>query len=90
MPGVVARLAVAESDAVVAGQPLLWLEAMKMEHAVRAPVDGHVGRLHVTAGEQVAVGTLLATLEGTAVEGTAVEGTAVEGTAVEGTGGPDA
>jgi propionyl-CoA carboxylase alpha chain len=60
MPGTVTRVAVAVGDRVQQGQPLLWLEAMKMEHAVAAPRDGEVARLPVAAGQQVEVGTVLA------------------------------
>jgi propionyl-CoA carboxylase alpha chain len=60
MPGTVSRLAVAVGDRVRQGQPMLWLEAMKMEHTVAAPQDGVVARLAVTAGQQVEVGTVLA------------------------------
>ncbi|UNZ18734.1 biotin carboxylase N-terminal domain-containing protein [Streptomyces sp. 891-h] len=61
MPGTVVRLAegVAEGAEVAAGQPLLWLEAMKMEHRVVAPSGGRVAALHVAAGQQVEVGTVL-------------------------------
>jgi len=51
---------VAEGAEVVAGQPLLWLEAMKMEHRVAAPADGRVAALHVVVGQQVEVGAVLA------------------------------
>jgi propionyl-CoA carboxylase alpha chain len=60
MPGTVTRVAVAVGDRVRQGQPMLWLEAMKMEHPVAAPQDGVVARLPVTAGQQVEVGTVLA------------------------------
>ncbi|MGP3989708.1 acetyl/propionyl/methylcrotonyl-CoA carboxylase subunit alpha [Streptomyces sp. 3N207] len=62
MPGTVVRLAegVAEGAEVAAGQPLLWLEAMKMEHRIVAPTDGRVAALAVATGQQVEVGTLLA------------------------------
>jgi acyl-CoA carboxylase subunit alpha len=60
MPGTVSRVAVAVGDRVRQGQPLLWLEAMKMEHTVAAPHDGVVARLPVAAGQQVEVGTVLA------------------------------
>jgi acyl-CoA carboxylase subunit alpha len=59
MPGTVVRVAVQRGDAVQQGQPLLWLEAMKMEHAIAAPRDGVVTELPVYAGQQVDVGTLL-------------------------------
>ncbi len=60
MPGSIVRIAVAEGDQVVAGQPLLWLEAMKMQHQVTAPIAGTVAELHVTEGQQVEVGAVLA------------------------------
>ncbi|VVJ17378.1 Geranyl-CoA carboxylase biotin-containing subunit (EC [Amycolatopsis camponoti] len=60
MPGTVVRLAVRAGDPVKAGDPLLWLEAMKMEHRIAAPADGVVTELPVTVGQQVEVGTILA------------------------------
>jgi propionyl-CoA carboxylase alpha chain len=60
MPGTVVRLAVQAGDPVKAGDPLLWLEAMKMEHRIAAPADGVVTELPVTVGQQVEVGTILA------------------------------
>lgn len=60
MPGSVVRVAVAQGDAVTAGQPILWLEAMKMEHTVTAPADGILAELNVVAGQQVEVGAVLA------------------------------
>jgi len=60
MPGTVVRVAVAEGDAVAAGQTVLVLEAMKMEHVVAAPTDGVVGELHAVAGDTVDTGTVLA------------------------------
>ncbi|GAB10503.1 acyl-CoA carboxylase alpha chain [Gordonia araii NBRC 100433] len=63
MPGSVIRVAVAEGDKVTAGQPLLWLEAMKMEHTIAAPSDGIVATLAVEVGRQLAVGDVLAIIE---------------------------
>ncbi|MET7437027.1 MULTISPECIES: biotin carboxylase N-terminal domain-containing protein [unclassified Streptomyces] len=65
MPGTVVRVAegLAEGSAVEAGQPLLWLEAMKMEHRVSAPVSGTLTALHAAPGRQVEVGTLLAVVQ---------------------------
>ncbi|MBL1095382.1 acetyl/propionyl/methylcrotonyl-CoA carboxylase subunit alpha [Streptomyces coffeae] len=61
MPGTVVRVAeVAVGDRVEAGQPLLWLEAMKMEHRITAPAAGVLTALHVATGRQVEVGALLA------------------------------
>ena len=63
MPGSVIRLGVALGDRVTAGQPLVWLEAMKMEHTVTAPADGVVTELDVTVGQQVEMGAILARVE---------------------------
>ncbi|MGG2465774.1 acetyl/propionyl/methylcrotonyl-CoA carboxylase subunit alpha [Streptomyces sp. RGM 3693] len=62
MPGTVVRIAdgLAEGDRVTAGQPLLWLEAMKMEHKITAPAAGTLTALPARTGQQVEVGTLLA------------------------------
>ncbi|MEY7971442.1 biotin carboxylase N-terminal domain-containing protein [Saccharomonospora xinjiangensis] len=60
MPGTVSRLSVSVGDVVRAGQPLLWLEAMKMEHRIAAPADGVVTSLAVTEGAQVEQDTVLA------------------------------
>jgi propionyl-CoA carboxylase alpha chain len=63
MPGNVIRLGAAVGDTVTAGQPLIWLEAMKMEHTITAPTDGVLTELDVTTGQQVDVGALLARVE---------------------------
>jgi len=60
MPGTVTRVGVAVGEVVKQGQPLVWLEAMKMEHTIVAPADGVVGELKVEAGQQVEVGAVLA------------------------------
>ncbi|MFI6399786.1 acetyl/propionyl/methylcrotonyl-CoA carboxylase subunit alpha [Rhodococcus coprophilus] len=60
MPGSVIRLGAAVGDTVTAGQPVLWLEAMKMEHTVTAPVTGTLTVLDVAVGTQVTVGSVLA------------------------------
>jgi len=63
MPGSVVRVAVAQGDTVEAGQLLIVLEAMKMEHPVTAPTSGTVTSLAVTAGQQVDGGQVLAVVE---------------------------
>lgn len=65
MPGTVVRVAegVAVGAAVRAGEPLLWLEAMKMEHKISAPLTGTLSALHAVPGQQVQVGTLLAVVD---------------------------
>ncbi|MEO9139791.1 MAG: acetyl-CoA carboxylase biotin carboxyl carrier protein subunit, partial [Jatrophihabitans sp.] len=60
MPGSVVRIAVAVGDTVQAGQPILWLEAMKMQHRINAPADGIVAELPVSEGQQIDVGAVLA------------------------------
>ncbi|WP_193044048.1 acetyl/propionyl/methylcrotonyl-CoA carboxylase subunit alpha [Mycolicibacterium baixiangningiae] len=60
MPGAVVRVGAAVGDTVTAGQPLVWLEAMKMEHTLTAPGDGVLAELNVAPGQQVEVGTVLA------------------------------
>ncbi|MBP2321061.1 propionyl-CoA carboxylase alpha chain [Kibdelosporangium banguiense] len=60
MPGTVIRVAVSAGDQVEQGQPLLWLEAMKMEHKITAPASGTLTSLPVAAGQQVELGTVLA------------------------------
>ena len=62
MPGTVVAVA------VEAGQPVLVLEAMKMQHTVSAPHAGVVAEISVEAGTQVASGEVLAVVEGDADE----------------------
>ncbi|MEE1786127.1 biotin carboxylase N-terminal domain-containing protein [Streptomyces sp. SP17BM10] len=63
MPGTVIRVVAAVGDSVTAGQPLLFLEAMKMEHRVTAPADGVLVELRADPGRQVELGTLLAVVK---------------------------
>lgn len=63
MNGRIAEIGVSPGDAVAAGQILLVLEAMKMEHPIPAPVAGRVAEIGVAAGEQVAPGQLLVLIE---------------------------
>jgi propionyl-CoA carboxylase alpha chain len=63
MPGLVLRVLAEPGTVVTAGQPLLVLEAMKMEQTVSAPADGVVAELRAKAGEQVSTGQVLAVLE---------------------------
>jgi propionyl-CoA carboxylase alpha chain len=63
MPGTVTAVHVAAGDAVGAGQPLLVLEAMKMQHPVVASTAGVVRSLDVVPGTQVDAGTVLAVIE---------------------------
>ena len=63
MPGKVIAVDVAEGDAVTAGQRLMVLEAMKMEHALTSPFDGTVAELNASEGGQVQVEAVLAVVE---------------------------
>ena len=63
MPGAVLHLRVAPGDAVTAGQVLVVLEAMKMEHHIKAPADGRVAEVRVVEGQQVDNGALLLVFE---------------------------
>ncbi len=62
IPGRVAAMAVAVGDAVIAGQTLLVVEAMKMQNELRAPRDGVVQRVSVGVGETIDLGDLLVVL----------------------------
>jgi 3-methylcrotonyl-CoA carboxylase alpha subunit len=63
MPGKVIAVAVTPGEAVRRGQPLVIIEAMKMETVVRAPRDGRVRAVRVAAGDRVAPGIALVELE---------------------------
>ena len=69
MPAMVITVSTMPGDSVAAaGQPLIVLEAMKMQHAVLAPGDGVVAEVRVKEGEQVAAGQVLAVLEAAVTE----------------------
>jgi biotin carboxyl carrier protein len=63
MPGTVLRVDVQEGQEVAAGEPLVVLEAMKMELAVPAPAAGTVTAVLVAAGDLVARGQALVELD---------------------------
>jgi propionyl-CoA carboxylase alpha chain len=63
MPGTVVSVAVEVGAEVAAGQPVLVLEAMKMQHTVSAPYAGVVSQIEVTPGTQVAAGEVLAVVD---------------------------
>ncbi|MBI5432765.1 MAG: acetyl-CoA carboxylase biotin carboxyl carrier protein subunit [Planctomycetes bacterium] len=62
MPGIVVKLLVKEGDTVVKDQPLLILEAMKMQNEITAPSDGVVKVVHVREREAVSGGAKLVLL----------------------------
>jgi biotin carboxyl carrier protein len=63
MPGKVIRVLVGAGDAVQARQPLVVVEAMKMENELRAGRDGYVAAIHVREGVSVEAGALLIELK---------------------------
>ncbi|MFC6854113.1 acetyl/propionyl/methylcrotonyl-CoA carboxylase subunit alpha [Marivibrio halodurans] len=63
MPGKVTAVHVAAGEAVSAGAALMVLEAMKMEHTIRAPKDGTIAAVRFAVGESVADGEALITFE---------------------------
>ncbi|MTI94523.1 MAG: biotin/lipoyl-binding protein [Firmicutes bacterium] len=63
MPGTVLKVIAAEGDTVSAGQPLLILEAMKMENKITAPAAGTVSEIAVSQGQSVDTGQLLVRID---------------------------
>ena len=74
MPGGVVRVAVAVGDTVEAGQLLVVLEAMKMEHTVHATASGTVSEVDVFEGDQVEAGRTLVVVDSTDTISTAARG----------------
>ncbi len=60
IPGQITQVLVSPGQPVRIGQPLLLLEAMKMENEIRAPCAGTVSALHVTPGQSVSLNEVLA------------------------------
>ena len=71
MPSTMVTVSPAVGDEVLAGQELIVLNAMKMEHVVKAPVSGTVSALNVAQGDTVPEGTVLLVIEEGTVEGEA-------------------
>ncbi len=63
MPGNVVRIEAASGEPVRAGQPVVVLEAMKMEHQILAPADGRLTEVRIAPGDQVQAGDVLAVLD---------------------------
>jgi propionyl-CoA carboxylase alpha chain len=63
MPGLLTAIVVAEGQEVKAGEPLVTVEAMKMENVLRAERDGRVARLRVKPGDSLAVDQIILELE---------------------------
>lgn len=64
MPGTVTQVLVKHGDRVQRGQPLLIVEAMKMEHVIRAPRAARVRAVRVGPGDQVEGGAVVAEIDG--------------------------
>jgi geranyl-CoA carboxylase alpha subunit len=63
MAGRVVAILVKPGEIVTAGQPVLTLEAMKMEHVHAAPIAGTLSAIHVSEGEQVTTGRVVIEIE---------------------------
>jgi len=63
MPGLLVAVRVAEGAEVALGQPLIIMEAMKMQMEIRAPRAGTVRQVHAAPGQEIAGGQLLTTIE---------------------------
>ncbi|MBI4840378.1 MAG: 5-oxoprolinase/urea amidolyase family protein [candidate division NC10 bacterium] len=74
LPAQVVKVLGSPGDAIVAGQPLVVLMAMKMEHSVVAPLAGRIAAIHVREGDVVGAGDLLVTIEPAADAGGRVRG----------------
>ncbi|MDP9102685.1 MAG: biotin/lipoyl-binding protein, partial [Pseudomonadota bacterium] len=66
MPGRIVSVGAEAGARVAKGQPIVTLEAMKMEHALTAPFDGKLVELTVKVGDHVSEGVTLARIEGDA------------------------
>jgi propionyl-CoA carboxylase alpha chain len=83
MPGLVRRVLVEVGAVVTTGQPLLVLEAMKMEQTVAAPAAGVVAELRAKAGEQVSPGQVLAVVGANTVQANTVQANTVQANTVQ-------
>jgi biotin carboxyl carrier protein len=63
MAGLVLRVDVTQGQSIEAGDPVLVLDAMKMENVIRAPHSGTVHELVVVGGQSVSTGALLARID---------------------------
>ena len=63
MSGRVVAVLVKHGERVAAGQPVMTLEAMKMEHVHTAPISGRISAIDVVEGEQVTTGKIVVEIE---------------------------
>jgi len=63
MPGRIVRVLAAGGDLIKEGQPVLVLEAMKMQNEIKSPRSGRISRIHFAAGDYVEAGSILFSVE---------------------------
>ena len=63
MPGLIHSIKVTEGQAITKGEPILILEAMKMENVIKAPADGTVAKILVKQGQSVDKGMVMIALQ---------------------------
>ena len=63
MPGRIVQVLAAAGDSVEEGQPILVLEAMKMQNEIKSPRPGRISRIHFSAGDYVEAGSILFSVE---------------------------
>lgn len=63
MPGLIHSIKVEEGQKISKGDPLIILEAMKMENVIKSPADGVIGKVHIAKGQNVDKGMVLVTLK---------------------------
>jgi acetyl/propionyl-CoA carboxylase alpha subunit len=63
MPGKITKILVTEDQEITKGQPVLVMEAMKMEYTLKADMAGKVFAIHCMVGDQVVLGKVLVKLE---------------------------
>ncbi len=63
MPGTILKVLVSAGQAIKAGEPVVILEAMKMENEISSPVDGTVTAVCVNQGDSVDAGKVIATVK---------------------------
>jgi biotin carboxyl carrier protein len=63
MPGRIVQVLAAAGDSVEEGQPVLVLEAMKMQNEIKSPRPGRISRIHFSAGDYVEAGSILFSVE---------------------------
>lgn len=63
LPGCIVQVCVKQGDTVMHGQPLVVLEAMKMEYQLRSPLNGIVSQISAVPGQQIVPGDILLMVE---------------------------